>query len=143
MPQFDITNFSSQIFWFALCFITLYIATSKIILPRIQAIIAARKNIVDADKISAEALNSQLEVLSEKTTNLRQKSSTEYQAKIDETLKSLALEKDKTLEELKIKIEEMNKKSRQDLQNFFENSKAQSAKLIQDLAQKIKSKILN
>ena len=37
----------------------------------------------------------------------------------------------------------MNKKSRQDLQKFLENSKAQSAKLIKDLAQQIKAKILN
>lgn len=143
MPQFDITNFSSQIFWFLLCFILLYIAASKIILPRIHAIIAARKNAVDSDKNLAETLNSQLESLSEKTTNLRQQSANKYQAKIDETLKNLTAEKDKNIEELKTKIEAMNLKSRQELQKFLENSKAQSAKLIQDLAQKIKAKILN
>lgn len=143
MPQFDITNFSSQIFWFLLCFIALYIAASKFILPRIHNIISNRKNAVDSDRGLAEKLNSELEELSEKTTNLRQQSANKYQTKIDETLKNLAQEKDKNIDQLKTKIEEMNKKSRQDLQKFLENSKAQSAKLIQDLSQKIKAKILN
>lgn len=143
MPQFDITNFSSQIFWFLLCFISLYIAASKFILPRIHNIISNRKNAVKADQSLADKLNSQLEQLSEKTTNLRQESANKYQTKIDETLKNLTAEKDKNIEGLKTKIEEMNKKSRQDLQKFLENSKAQSAKLIKDLAQQIKAKILN
>ena len=143
MPQFDITTFSSQIFWFALCFITLYLAVSKIILPRITAIIAARKNIVDADKMLAHRLDSQIEELTSKTIDLRQQAGTNYQNKIDETLKKCATEKDKNIEELKEKIEAMNKKSREELKSFLENSKTKSAAAIQNLVQTIKTKILN
>jgi F-type H+-transporting ATPase subunit b len=143
MPQFDISTFSSQIFWFALCFITLYLAVSKIILPRITAIIAARKNIVDADKLSAHRLDVQIDELTSKTIDLRQNAGTNYQHKIDEALKKAAAEKEKNIEALKEKIEAMNKTSREELKSFLENSKTKSATTIQNLVQAIKTKILN
>jgi len=143
MPQFDISTFSSQIFWFALCFITLYLAVSKIILPRITAIIAARKNIVDADKLSAHRLDVQIDELTSKTIDLRQHAGTNYQNKIDEALKKAAAEKEKNIEALKEKIEAMNKTSREELKSFLENSKTKSAATIQNLVQAIKTKILN
>jgi F-type H+-transporting ATPase subunit b len=143
MPQFDFTTFSSQIFWFALCFITLYLAASRLILPRITAIIAARAKIVDANKSLAHKLDSQINDLTSKTADLRQESSVSYQNKIEETLKKSAKERDKTIEDLKEKIEEMNKKSRNELKEFLENSKTQSLAAINDLVQKIKTKILN
>lgn len=143
MPQFDFTTFTSQIFWFAICFATLYIAASKIILPRITNIVSARKNTVDSDKNLAFKLDEEIEKLNSKSLELRQNSASSYQIKIEGALKDSAKEREKNIEELKNKIEEMNKKSRQDLQNFLENSKTQSVKLIQDLTQKIKAKILN
>lgn len=143
MPQFDFTTFTSQIFWFAICFAILYIAAAKIILPRISDIVRARKNMVDSDKNLAIKLDEEIEKLNSKSLDLRQNSATNYQVKIEEALKNSAKEREKNIEELKNKIEEMNKKSRQDLKNFLENSKTQSAKLIQDLTQKIKTKILN
>ncbi len=143
MPQFDFTTFTAQIFWFALCFGILYIASAKIILPRISDIINSRKNTVDSDKNLAIKLDEEIEKLNSKSLELRQNSASNYQVKIEEALKNSAKEREKNIEELKNKIEEMNKKSRQDLQNFLENSKTQSAKLIQDLTQKIKTKILN
>jgi F-type H+-transporting ATPase subunit b len=143
MPQFDFTTFTSQIFWFALCFGILYIAAAKIILPRISEIINSRKNIVDSDLNLAVKLDQEIEKLNSKSLQLRQNCAINYQEKIQEAAKNSTQERIKNIEELKNKIEEMNKKSRQDLQNFLENSKAESVKLIQDLTQKIKTKILN
>jgi F-type H+-transporting ATPase subunit b len=143
MPQFDFTPFSSQIFWFAICFVTLYLAASKVILPRITAIIAARKKIVDADKAAAQKLDSQIDELSTKTLNLRQKAGAFYKNKIDETLQKSSKKRERAIEELKNKVEEMNSNSRKQLQAFLESTKVKSAATIQDLVQKIKTKILN
>lgn len=143
MPQFDFTTFSSQIFWLLVCFITLYIFVSKVILPRITSIIASRNKIIDSDKSAAHKLDSQIDDLTSKTIELRQNAGGSYQNKIEETLKKSAKEREKTIEDLKEKIDAMNKKSREDLNKFLEDSKAKSASVVQDLVQKIKTKILN
>ena len=62
MPQLDFANypFISQIFWLLTSFIILYIAVSKVILPRISQIIEKReisiKNALEnAEKLKNEA----------------------------------------------------------------------------------------
>ena len=73
MPQLDITTYNSQIFWFLVCFITLYVVTSRVILPRISNILKVRKGVIDADLSAAVDLDEKITsfklklTLSEKT----------------------------------------------------------------------------
>jgi F-type H+-transporting ATPase subunit b len=143
MPQFDFSTYSSQIFWFLVCFVTLYAAVARVILPRISNIVATRKNLIDSDKSATDRLDKEIEDLHSKTMVLRQESNQKYQAQIEEVTKEAQKQRDKSFEDLKDKIEEMTKKSRNDLKSFVENSKNQSAKAVQDLVQTIKTKILN
>lgn len=53
-PPFDATTFASQLFWFALTFIIFYWLMSKVALPRIGGIIAARRSRIAADIAEAE-----------------------------------------------------------------------------------------
>ncbi len=143
MPQFDFTTYSSQIFWFLICFVTLYATVRIIILPRIRNIIAARKNIIDSDKSSAHKLETQIEELHSKTMILRQEAARKYQSQIEEVSRETLKQRDKSMEDLKIKVEEMTERSRNQLKLFLENSKNQTAQAVQNLVQNIKTKILN
>ena len=56
MPQLDFGTFPSQIFWLGLCFAILYVLMSKIALPRIEAVLVARRHKIATDKQDAESL---------------------------------------------------------------------------------------
>jgi len=54
-PPFDSIYFPSQLFWLAVSFATLYYLMSRIALPRVQGILAARQQTIGADLNSASA----------------------------------------------------------------------------------------
>ena len=56
MPQLDPSTFGSQLFWLAICFISLFIVLSVLILPRIASTLSTRRNRVQDDLEAAERL---------------------------------------------------------------------------------------
>lgn len=142
MPQFDFTTYSSQIFWFLLCFTALYCSMHFIILPRIREIIENRKNVIESDMALTHELDQKIESLQTKTEKLRQEASKKYQSQIEETARQATKNRDKAVEEMKEKIDAITKKSRQEIKNFIKETEAKSASAIQNLIQEIKAKIL-
>ncbi|MFW2436693.1 MAG: F0F1 ATP synthase subunit B' [Parvibaculales bacterium] len=61
MPQLDPSTFGSQLFWLAVCFVTLYVVLSVLVLPRIGATMAKRSEQLDGDLAEAEALRAKAE----------------------------------------------------------------------------------
>jgi F-type H+-transporting ATPase subunit b len=59
MPQFDVSTFPSQIFWLVLCVLTLYVVTSRIMLPRLQEIYRERWQNTEGLRMEAEELQKQ------------------------------------------------------------------------------------
>ena len=55
-PPFDATTFASQILWFVLAFIVLYVVMSRVALPQVGSIIDKRKARIDGDLKEAERL---------------------------------------------------------------------------------------
>ena len=53
-PPFDATTFASQLFWFALTFILLYLLMSRVALPRIGTILEDRRKRVESDLAEAQ-----------------------------------------------------------------------------------------
>lgn len=143
MPQFDTSKFSSQIFWFAICFAILYFFVSKIILPRIQTILEERKKAIDSDVASSQKLDQDIEKISAKTNALRQKANQQYQLKLEEANKESSAKREKLTEEMKEKIEKITNKSQEDIKKFIESTKSQSQSAINDLVKTIKSKLFN
>jgi F-type H+-transporting ATPase subunit b len=143
MPQLDITTYSSQIFWFFLCFITLYLFTSCVILPRIRNIQKNRKSVIDADLSAAADLDEKIYQLQMKTDALRKDAASKYQVKLEEVSKDAAKQREKLIEELKEKIDEITQKSRAELKEFIAKSDAQSEIEIKSLSQKIREKFFN
>jgi F-type H+-transporting ATPase subunit b len=143
MPQLDFTTYSSQIFWFILCFSILYLSTHFIILPRIRSILSKRHDLIENDKNLAEEINQQIDLINNEGQENLQKANLEYLKKIEEITKKSHQERDKSMTELKHKIELKVKESRDEIKKFVDDSKASNTKIIQDLVQIIKNKITN
>ena len=141
MPQFDLTTYSSQIFWLGICFAILYTCVSKIILPRITNIIKERSNSIDGDNAIAKDLNEKIESLEDLIKTLKKTASTNYQNKLDEASKEASFKRSKAIETLKEKIDQDTAKSRQEIKKFVETTFAQSESLTKDLEKQIKEKL--
>ena len=55
-PPFQFDTFASQLLWFAVCFVLLYLLMSKIALPRVGGILAALRERVEGDLKAAQGL---------------------------------------------------------------------------------------
>jgi len=53
-PPFQRETFASQLVWFAICFVVLYLVVSKLALPRVGGILAERRGRIDADLGAAQ-----------------------------------------------------------------------------------------
>ncbi len=60
-PPLDASTFPSQLFWLAIFFGALYLLMSRLVLPKLGAIIAARKGQIDGDLARAQALKDETE----------------------------------------------------------------------------------
>ena len=58
MPQLDFTTFPNQIFWLVVTLVVIYLALSRVALPRVAAILAERKGTIGNDLAAAEELKS-------------------------------------------------------------------------------------
>ena len=55
-PPFNAETFPSQLLWFVICFVVLYVMVARISLPRMGAILADRRTKIDADFAEASRL---------------------------------------------------------------------------------------
>lgn len=53
-PPFNAETFASQIIWFAITFVLLYVLMSRVALPRVGAIVAARSGKIASDLAAAQ-----------------------------------------------------------------------------------------
>ncbi len=58
-PPFNKETFASQLVWFAIFFIALYVIISRLAIPRIGGIVEARRNRVEGDLAEANRLKDQ------------------------------------------------------------------------------------
>jgi F-type H+-transporting ATPase subunit b len=62
-PPFDSHTFPSQLLWFALTFIALYLLMSRLALPRIASILEARRKHIDDHLTEAQRLQAESDAL--------------------------------------------------------------------------------
>lgn len=55
-PPFQTDTFASQLFWFAIAFVALYVIMSRLAIPRVGGIIDARRQSVEGDIAEAKRL---------------------------------------------------------------------------------------
>ena len=143
MPQFDFATYSSQIFWFSICFITLYYFISRRILPRVKEIIENRTGVIDSDTNLAKKIDQEVAQIKAVTDKLRNEANNTYQSKIDDAIKGSSKAREEKIEALKTKIEQDTVKSREELQKFVEKSQKESENVIQEIIKSIKTKVFN
>ena len=60
-PPFDKETFPSQLFWLVICFVALYLLTSRLVQPRVGGIMDSRKNRIAGDLAEASRFKSESE----------------------------------------------------------------------------------
>ncbi|MBM3590001.1 MAG: hypothetical protein FJX30_01300 [Alphaproteobacteria bacterium] len=143
MPQFDFSTYLSQIFWFGLCFITLYIFAQFSILPRLKNIISKRNDLIETDKSLASELDNKTLSINDEAQQILQKANSDYLHKIDEITKKAHAQREESIEHLKSKIDDNVRLSRLEIKKFITESKINNSLLIENLTKFIKNKIIN
>ena len=141
MPQLDISNFSSQIFWFLLCFVFLYFYLNKIIIPRIDKIILNRKKIIEDDTNQSFALQQKIDKLKQESFDIRNSSNIDYKNKIDQAHKKALNSRDIAILKLNDRIETMSINSKDEIIKFVTHCEQQKEKLVKDFIISIKTKL--
>ena len=108
LPQFDVSSFSSQLFWLVIVFGRLYLIVSKFIAPKAESILISRNRFLEGNINEAEAHN-------QKASELR----AEIETKLGEVNSA---------------IEEMHKKAAKDLDSTYEHHKRELALEIENKA---------
>ena len=139
MPQLDFTTFIPQLFWLFLCLSFLYIALSKIALPRISDVIEERNDTITDDLDEAKALSVEAEkVVDELKSKLEDARSSSQKKLMEERQKSLNIissERKKFDENISKEISSSEKK--------INKGKVEALKEASDLAIDIAEEIIN
>ena len=104
MPQFDVSSFSSQLFWLAIVFAILYFIVSKFIAPKAESILTARNRCIEEDINYAEVYKKEA--------------------------KMLDMEKHEKLTEVNIRVEEMQQQAIKLLESHFAKQKEDFSKTL-------------
>ena len=104
MPQFDVSSFSSQLFWLAIVFAILYFIVSKFIAPKAESILTARNRCIEDDINYAEVYKKEA--------------------------KMLDMEKHEKLTEVNIRVEEMQQQAIKLLESHFAQQKEELSKTL-------------
>lgn len=104
MPQFDVSSFSSQLFWLAIVFTVLYFIVSKFIAPKAESILIARNCCIEDDINYAEVYKKEA--------------------------KMLDMEKHEKLTEVNIRVEEMRQQAIKLLESHFIKQKEDISKTL-------------
>lgn len=103
-PPFDATTFASQLLWLAITFVALYALMSRLALPRVGGIIAARQNKIASDFAEAERLKSESEAALAAYEKMLAEARTSAQTIAGQTRDRLMAEADKSRKALEGKL---------------------------------------
>lgn len=124
MPQFDISSFTSQLFWLGLIFSVLYFVVSKVIVPKAEQILSSRDKWIDDNLELAKKYNEQARLLEMSNKDSLTKLNKDIESARKEALDAQELKFKKKKEELADEIRNKQKESLKeidDYKNSFQN----------------------
>jgi F-type H+-transporting ATPase subunit b len=92
MPQLDFATFTPQLVWLAITFVVLYLLMSRLALPRVGNIIAARRERIDGDLEKAASMKAEAEAVIAAYERALAQARQEAQATLKSTTDKLAAE---------------------------------------------------
>lgn len=105
-PPFDATTFASQLLWLAIAFVALYLLMSRLALPRVSAIIAARQGRIAGDLAEAEKLKGETEAALAAYEKALAQARADAQSIAGQTRDRLMVQTDKSRKALEAKLNE-------------------------------------
>lgn len=147
MPQFDVSSFSSQLFWLIVVFALLYFLVSKFIAPKAEYILTVRNRCLEENIHHAEEYNNMAKLLN----TSRFESLAAVNVKIEDIQKQVTKMLDahfnKQKDKLVVILDKKRKKALSDINNYvdkFHSNESQSCvSLAAFIIQKITDKPAN
>ena len=137
MPQLDSTYWASQSFWLILIFSFLYLALSKIFIPKIKESIDDRENKIKDDLDEAQKLKLIAEKKLKEYEITIESAEKEFQKIIFESKNKLSSEIQNKKRKIEKEIEAEMKIAEQDIENLNKNSLTSISAISEEMTSKI------
>lgn len=142
MPQLDITTFASQIFWLIVSFAILYLLMAKLGLPRVGAVIEARRRRREDDLDRAAQLRRDGEAVVAAYESVRAGAREEAQKTIRETTERLAAAAAERQRELAAVLSERTRVAEREIGAAKERALAEIRGVAADVAASVATKLI-
>jgi F-type H+-transporting ATPase subunit b len=141
MPQFDVSSFSSQLFWLISFFLFLYVVVSRYLAPRLEMLISQRGQVIEDNISLAQQYNDQIKAIELHKTNLKHEIAAmidDMRHKHQEMFDAQYLAKQESINK---KIKQLQLNSYNDIQKYIEVFEREEPQYCRSLSQTIIQKI--
>ena len=141
MPQLDVSTFAPQLVWLAITFVVLYLLMAKLGLPRVSAILDARRKRQDDDLARASELKAEAEAALAAYQKTMADARAEAQATIRERTERFAAEAAEQQRQLAQALGEQTKAAEREIEAAKERVFAEIRNVAVDVARSITEKL--
>ena len=141
MPQLDVSTFAPQLVWLAITFVVLYLLMAKLGLPRVSAILDARRKRQDDDLARASELKAEAEAALAAYQKTIADARAEAQATIRERTERFAAEAAEQQRQLAQALGEQTKAAEREIAAAKERAFAEIRNVAIDVARSVTEKL--
>ena len=141
MPQLDVSTFAPQLVWLAISFVVLYLLMSKLGLPRVNAIIEARRKRLDDDLARASEIKAEAEAVIAAYQRTLAEARAQAQATIKERTDQFAAEAAERQRQLADALAAQTKAAERDIAAAKERAFAEIRNVAIDVARSVTEKL--
>lgn len=142
MPQLDFTTWIPQLFWLAVTFFALYLLMTFVAMPRVGAVLDARRNRLDADLARAAQLKSEADAVIVAYERALAEARAAAQATVRETTERLEAAAAERQRELAQALAERISAAEREIASAKESALAQINNLATDVAASVTAKLI-
>ena len=141
MPQLDVSTFAPQLVWLAITFVVLYLLMAKLGLPRVSAILDARRKRQDDDLARAAEMKAEAEAAIAAYQKAMAEARAEAQATIRDRTERFAAEAAERQRQLAQTLAEQTKAAEQEIVAAKERAFAEIRNVAVEVARSVTEKL--
>ncbi|MGC0371617.1 MAG: hypothetical protein DGJ47_000308 [Rickettsiaceae bacterium] len=141
MPQFDITTFSSQLFWLFFIFSVLYFVIHKYIAPRIELVISSRDKYLESNVNMAQEYNDKLKSLEAYKEQTLEEINSQISELQEMAMKVFSQQHQENMDEIAQKMQKKRQKNTDNIAQYVNNFHKSESQYCLSLAAMIIEKI--